>query len=172
MFSSKAKIEQDACYHIYNRGNNRSCIFFEPCNYAFFLSRLEKYVVPSCELYAYCLMSNHFHLFLKVENKILFEKGIKNFLISYAKSVNKKYDRVGSLFQGRYKAAEIDTDSYFTRIITYIHQNPLAAGIVSNLEDYQHSSYNDYLSDENTIIAKSKVIDWFNGREEFIKAHK
>jgi REP element-mobilizing transposase RayT len=117
-------------------------------------------------------MSNHFHLFLKVENKILFEKGIKNFLISYAKSVNKKYDRVGSLFQGRYKAAEIDTDSYFTRIITYIHQNPLAAGIVSNLEDYQHSSYNDYLSDENTIIAKSKVIDWFNGREEFIKAHK
>jgi putative transposase len=115
------KIRENGYYHIFNRGNNKELIFFEEENYQYFLLKFEKYVSPHCEVFSYCLMPNHFHFFLKITNKQLFELGIKNFFISYAKSINKRYDRIGSLFQGRYKAKEITSDSYYTRIITYIY---------------------------------------------------
>jgi putative transposase len=102
----------------------------------------------------------------------LFEKGIKNFFISYAKAINKKYSRVGSLFQGRYKISEIDTESYFTTVITYIHQNPLAAGLVKNITDYKYSSYNAYLSEKETMIKKKGILEWFGGVSGFIEDHK
>jgi REP element-mobilizing transposase RayT len=89
-------------------------------------------------------MPNHFHFFILVNDQESFEAGIKNFFISYSKAINKKHERVGSLFQGRYKASEIDSDSYYTRIITYIHQNPVAANLVTVISDYKYSSYPVY----------------------------
>ncbi len=172
MLNNKIKIEEGACYHIYNRGNNRAHVFFEPSNYLHFMKQFEKYVVPYCEIYAYCLMPNHFHFFIKVQNKRWFEKGIKNFFISYSKSINKQYDRVGSLFQGRYKAKEIISDSYYARIITYIHQNPAAAGLVTNLQDYPYSSYGDYVEDIPSFLSRSEVLNWFGNLESFIKEHE
>ena|ERR1700733_2116027 len=166
------KIFADTYYHVYNRGNNKDLIFFEDENYRYFLAQFKKYVAPFCDVFAYCLMPNHFHFFLKVNDEVLFEKGIKNFFISYSKAINKKYDRVGSLFQGRYKVSEITSESYFTRIITYIHQNPVVAGIVKNMEDYKYSSYVAYLSGKETIIKREDVIDWFGGLEGFVEDHK
>jgi REP element-mobilizing transposase RayT len=158
-------------YHLYNRGNNKDNIFFEDDNYIYFLSQFKKYVSPFCEVYAYCLMPNHFHFFLKVTDEMKFEKGIKNFFISYSKSINKRYNRVGSLFQGRYKISEVDTKSYYTTIIMYIHQNPLKAGLVTKLTDYKYSSYPAYLSTKSTMIKKDDVLSWFGGLEGFIEDH-
>lgn len=172
MANDKTKIEEGCYYHLYNRGNNRGIIFFEKCNYYYFLKQFEKYLTGSCKLHAYCLMPNHFHLFISVENKETFEKGIKNFFISYSKSINKKYDRVGSLCQGRYHAIEIKNDHYFTRIITYIHQNPLRAGMVTHLEDYKYSSYKEYIMNKKTFLTKNETLDWFGGQYNFIKEHK
>ncbi len=166
------KIYADTYYHIYNRGNNKDLIFFEDENYRYFLNQFKKFVAPFCDVYAYCLMPNHFHFFLRVNDEPLFEKGIKNFFISYAKAINKKYNRVGSLFQGRYKVSEITSESYFTRIITYIHQNPVVAGLVKNMEDYKYSSYAAYLSNKETLINKQGVLDWFGGLDGFIDDHK
>ena len=166
------KTYADSYYHIYNRGNNKNLIFFEDDNYTFFLNQFKKYVTPFCEVYSYCLMPNHFHFFIRVNVQEPFEKGIKNFFISYSKAINKKYDRVGSLFQGRYKVSEITSESYFTRIITYIHQNPLVAGLVKNMEDYKYSSYPAYLSDKETIIQRSEVLSWFGGLDGFINDHQ
>lgn len=117
-------------------------------------------------------MPNHFHFFIRINHVTAFEKGIKNFFISYAKSVNKKYNRVGSLFQGRYKIAEITSDSYYTRIITYIHQNPIAANMVKSLEGYKYSSYPAYSSEIPSLLKRKEVIDWFGDTEEFINCHK
>ncbi|MDN3547086.1 transposase [Mucilaginibacter aquaedulcis] len=166
------KINSDTYYHLYNRGNNKEHIFFENENYSYFLNQFKNYVLPFSEVYAYCLMPNHFHLFIKINDKILFEKGIKNFLISYSKSINKKYNRVGSLFQGRYKVTEITSNSYFTRIITYIHQNPVAAKLIINMEDYKYSSYAAYISEKETLLNKQEVLDWFGGLNSFIDSHK
>ena len=166
------KVYSDTYYHIYNRGNNKDLIFFEDKNYRYFLTQFKKYVAPFCDVFAYCLMPNHFHFFLKVNDEQLFEKGIKNFFISYSKAINIKYNRVGSLFQGRYKASEITSESYFTRIITYIHQNPLVAGLVKKMEEYKYSSYTAYLSEKETMIKREDVIDWFGGLPGFIEDHK
>ncbi|RYF26826.1 MAG: transposase [Flavobacteriales bacterium] len=162
------KTQDNSYYHIYNRGNNKENIFFEDENYRYFLRQFAKYLNQSCEVYAYCLMPNHFHFFIKVIDKMNFDKGIKNFFISYSKSINKTYGRVGSLFQGRFKAIEIDSDSYFTRIVTYIHQNPLTAGLVEKLEEYPYSSYRTYISEKKTLINRLEVISWFGGMKEFI----
>lgn len=166
------KIVENSYYHIYNRGNNKNSIFFEEANYSYFLAKLEKHIGSSSTVYAYCLMPNHLHLFLKVNHKPTFELGIKNFFISYTKSINKAYNRVGSLFQGRYKASKINSDGYYSRIITYIHQNTLTAGIVKRLEDYHYSSYPCYLNNEPTFIDKNPVLDWFVGLDGFISHHR
>ena len=166
------KINPETYYHLYNRGNNKDIIFFEPDNYIFFLSQFKKHVSPYCQVYAYCLMPNHFHFFLKIKDKTYFDKGIKNFFISYSKSINKKYSRVGSLFQGRYKASEITTDSYYTTVVTYIRQNPVVAKLAKNMEDYKYSSYRAYLSDKVTMLNKKEVLEWFGGLEYFIEHHK
>jgi len=117
-------------------------------------------------------MPNHFHFFIKINDKKLFEKGIKNFFISYSKAINKKYARVGSLFQGRYKASEITTDSYYTTIITYIHQNPVVAGLVKDMNDYKYSSYLAYVSNKDTMLDKNEVLKWFGGLDAFIQHHE
>lgn len=165
------KIEECNYYHLYNRGNNKGLIFFHKSDYGHFLAHFIYYVKPSIELYAYCLMSNHFHFFLRINNKAEFEKGIKNFLISYVKHINFKYERVGSLFQGRYKVSKITSDSYFTRIITYIHQNPLKLPFIGKMEDYKYSSYQEYLTNEPSQLNKKEVIDWFRNLEQFIIDH-
>ncbi|HEX4373104.1 MAG TPA: transposase [Puia sp.] len=166
------KINSDTYYHLYNRGNNKGLIFFESENYSYFLNQFKKYVLPLCEVYAYCLMPNHFHFFLRVNDSTSFETGIKNFFISYSKAINKKYNRVGSLFQGRYKASEITSDSYYTTIITYIHQNPVIAGLVENMEEFKFSSYSAYLSNKETVINKQEVLEWFGALDSFIDHHK
>jgi hypothetical protein len=117
-------------------------------------------------------MPNHFHFFIRINEETLFEKGIKNFFISYSKAINKKYHRVGSLFQGRYKVSEIVSDSYYTSIITYIHKNPVVAGLVNNMEDYRYSSYSAYLSEKGTSLNKQGVLEWFGGLDSFIEHHK
>jgi putative transposase len=166
------KINSDTYYHIYNRGNNKDFIFFENENYLYFLNQFKKHVSPFCEAYSYCLMPNHFHFFIRINESALFEKGIKNFFISYSKAINKKYNRVGSLFQGRYKASEITTDCYYTTVITYIHQNPVVAGLVKNMEDYKYSSYATYLSGRETSLNKKEVLEWFGGLDSFVNSHK
>jgi len=166
------KVYSDTYYHIYNRGNNKNLIFFEDDNYIFFLNQFKKHVAPFCQVYLYCLMPNHFHFFIKVSDETLFEKGIKNFFISYSKAINRRYNRVGSLFQGRYKASEIKSDDYYTTIIMYIHQNPVVAGLAINMEDYKYSSYKAYLSGKESILNRQEVLEWFGGLESFVDHHK
>ncbi|UKT63593.1 transposase [Pedobacter mucosus] len=166
------KIEENSYCHIYNRGNNKGLIFFHEENYFYFLERFKKYVCPHVEIFAYCLMANHFHFFIKVNNVTGFENGIKNFFISYTKSINQSYARVGSLFQGRYKWKKVDSESYFTRLVTYIHQNPKSLSFANKqLQDYKYSSYKDYLNKEATFINTKVVFEWFGSLDEFIAAH-
>lgn len=167
------KKEEGKYYHIYNRGNNKQKIFFDDENYLFFLSKFKKYLIPNIDVFAYCLMPNHFHFFIRINDLSAFEKGIKKFFISYAKAINKKYDRVGSLFQGRYKVSEIESDAYFTRIITYIHQNPVVSKLTDKLEEYKFSSYSAYMQlYQSSSLKREDVLEWFGGLERFVNSHK
>ncbi|WP_461788887.1 transposase [Pedobacter sp.] len=167
------KKEEGKYYHIHNRGNNKQKIFLDDENYLFFLSKFKKYLIPNIDVFAYCLMPNHFHFFIRINDLSAFENGIKKFFISSAKAINKKYDRVGSLFQGRYKISEIESDAYFTRIITYIHQNPVVSKLTDKLEEYKFSSYSAYVQlHQSSLLKREDVLEWFGGLKRFVNSHK
>ena len=144
-------------YHLYNRGNNRARIFFEYQNYVFFLRRLRKYVVPVLDVVAYCLMPTHYHL-LVVLNEADLSHRMQLFSISYTKAMNRRYDRVGALFQGAFRAKHVDRDSYLVHLSRYIHLNPVMAGLVERPEDWEFSSYREYIAVRDGTLPKPEIV--------------
>ena len=114
----------------------------------YFLAK-DKYGI---ELYAYCFMSNHVHLFLRESEQGGVSDFMKKILSHYAGWYNFKYERTGHLFANRYKSLPVEDDSYFLTLAKYIHRNPVKAGIVENMQDYQYSSYSDYIQNNNEVV--------------------
>ncbi len=133
-------------YHIYNRGNNKEKIFFERENYRFFLTKFIEYMPPNeVEIHAYCLMPNHYHLIVRVMEEFNYSRAMQHFGISYAKSINSWYGRAGHLFQGRFGARLVHSAEYLLHLSRYIHLNPVDARLVKSAQDWEFSSYRDYL---------------------------
>ncbi len=133
-------------YHIMMRGINRQNIFHDDEDYSRFLLTLQNYREKSgYEIYAYCLMDNHVHLLLKVGNEPL-EQIMRRICGSFVYWYNAKYERIGNLFQDRFKSEVVENDSYFLTVLRYIHQNPLKAGIATSIEHYQWSSMGEYIN--------------------------
>ncbi|MEG3861282.1 transposase [Microcoleus sp. herbarium12] len=141
-------------YHVYNRGNNRQLIFFERENYIYFLRLLRKHLIThGVDILAYCLMPNHYHLLVYLKTN-RFSNLMQAFTLSYAKAINKRYQRVGSLFQGRFEAIHVDTEEYLLHLTRYIHLNPVCANIVKKAEDWEFSSYQEYLDLRQSSLPK------------------
>ena len=136
-------------YHLYNRGVNRKKVFFEHWNYLFFLFNVERYLFPLADLIAYCLMPNHYHLliYIRMTSEVTSEvsKAMMKLSVSYTKTINLRYNRVGPLFQGAFQAKTIESDHYLSHLIGYIHLNPVASELVDDPEDWFYSSFRDYL---------------------------
>lgn len=155
-------IHQPGLYHIYNRGNNRQTIFFNQENYFYFLRKCHLYLKPCSEILAWCLMPTHFHFLLFVSANgtepvktgglsiPAITNGFRLLQSSYAKGINKQEGRSGNLFQQKTRSKFITTDSvYAITAFQYIHQNPVAAGLVSKAADWDFSSCKDYLALRN-----------------------
>ena len=99
--------EPGVVYHVFNRGNNNENIFIEEKNYYYFLNLVKKHILPIAEVYCYCLLKNHFHLLVRIKDSLqILERfqtkpytPFSNMFNSYTKSINKMYNRTGSLFQ-------------------------------------------------------------------------
>ena len=125
---------QDGHYHIYNRGNRKQDIFLEEADYIGYLERLRKYKKEyKVSVLCYCLMPNHIHLLLKQDSEIPLYKFLHPLHTSYSMYFNKKYNKVGHLFQGRFKQKEVDKDEYLLRLSSYINLNPLIGGLVKKM---------------------------------------
>ncbi len=144
-------------YHLYNRGNNYQPIFFERENYLYFLRQIRKYLLDTLVIVAYCLMPNHYHLLVYLKTDDLSVK-MQPFILSYTKAVNERYDRVGSLFQGRFRAIHVDRNEYLIHLSRYIHLNPVLAGLVKNPEDWEFSSYREYIRLRNGTLPQPEVV--------------
>lgn len=132
-------------YHIIIRGINRQIIFEEEEDSVKFIKNLRKYrEISEYKLFAYCLMGNHLHLLLKVGKEPL-ETIMRRICGSYVLWYNKKYSRIGYLFQDRFKSEPIEDYSYFLTVLRYIFQNPVKAGIVTKVQNYVWSNYTDYI---------------------------
>jgi len=172
-------------YHIYNRGNNKEKIFFDEQDYRAFLFRLglclgfteeelnrEKLLAMPYSririsdvktgdyfLHSFCLMPNHFHLLIEQTSDKPVSKLIAKLCTSYSKYVNKKYSRVGHVFQDKFKAVLIENNEQLMWIFEYIHTNPVKDSIVKKLSDYTWCSYNDFLNNRNLLITNKKFKD-------------
>lgn len=112
----------------------------------------------SFELVCYCLMPNHFHLLIKQVANVPVSKLILKVCTSYAMYFNKRHDRVGSLFQDTFKAISIEDNNYLFWLSAYIHKNPIEAGIVDDLKQWQWSSYLDYINERDGILCDKSII--------------
>ena len=157
-------------YHILLRGISRQNIFEDEEDNQRFLTTLFKYKKElEFEIHAYCLMGNHVHLLLKDEKDEL-ELIMKKISCSYAYYFNNKYERVGHLFQDRYKSEPIEDETYYLTVIRYIHQNPIKAGLTKNCQ-YTWSSY-DLFINQSKIIETDFSLELLGGTAKFAEYHK
>lgn len=149
-------------YHIMLRGNEKRKIFLDDEDRKRFVYTLfEKASEEKSNIYAYCLMDNHVHLLL-YEHSANIARLMKRINVSFVYYFNKKYKRVGHLFQDRYKSEIVDNEYYLLAAVRYIHNNPVKAGIVSCPEQYWWSSYCDYIYKKRNEIIVDKVLNLFS----------
>lgn len=142
-------------YHVINRGNNRQAVFFEDDDYSRYLSVVYRFKKAyGFELYAYCLMTNHVHLLIKVNQGGTISKIMQSITLAHTKHYHLKYHSSGHVWQGRFKSPIVSNDDYVIDVMRYIENNPVKAGMVKRPEDYRWSSYC-----LNTRIKDSKLID-------------
>lgn len=150
-------------HHLYNRGANKAKIFFERENYLYFLRRMKFYSNKyQIKILCYCLMPNHFHIFLKqTKDEFPVSIFISTLLNSYVKSFNKKYGHTGTLFESKTKSKIIDDESYFTWVIKYILENPLKANLVDNILEWEFSNARDLIGSRNGNLTDIKYVESF-----------
>lgn len=185
-------------YHVYNRGVAKQNLFDSDFDYlrllktfSFYLenenkprlSKIDKTELhkilkiepqkPLVEIYAYCLMPNHFHLLLRQVT----DNGISIFLRrssdSYTRYYNVKNDRVGTIFQGRFRAVLIESDEQLLHLSRYIHLNPYTSDICNDSASYNWSSYHHYLNNNNDRLCHPdyilKMIGSSKNYQEFVE---
>ena len=164
---------KDHLYHVYNRGNGKEQIFFNEGNYDYFLRQYHKYTAELLDTFAYCLLSNHFHLLLrpKVNNPDLISEQFRKFFIAYSMAINKQEKRKGNLFQRAFKRKIIEDEKYFYSSVYYIHSNPVHHGIIKDLTTYRFSSFNSLIGNKETKLCRNEVLEWFGGKKNFIEFH-
>jgi putative transposase len=194
--NSIKQFEADSAYHIYNRGVDKRVIFCDQQDYAVFLSFLKHALsedkgemfdsslisdaqrfnfrrlnlAESVDLLAFCLMPNHFHLLIYQHSQDGITKLMRSIATAYSIYFNKRYDRSGTLFQGRYKASRILNDSYWQHISRYIHLNAL--DVTRDYKSYPYGSFRYYIKAAKAEWVKPKIIlDSFSGINEYEEFH-
>lgn len=153
-------------YHVIIRGINRQDIFLDNPDYRKFIKELKRVKSKyEFEIYAYALMRNHVHLVINDKNKNL-STAIQSLNISYSSYFNKKYERVGHLFENRFRSHTIETENYLKNVVRYIHKNPENAG----LRPYIWTSYYEYIINKSNQISKTQqVMELFSNSLENFK---
>ncbi|OQB14536.1 MAG: Transposase IS200 like protein [Firmicutes bacterium ADurb.Bin193] len=163
------KKSESGIYHVMLRGINRQTIFEdeEDCNVFLETIAIYKDDMSTC-IYGYCLMKNHIHLLVKSDKLSDFMRKIG---AKYVYWYNWKYDRIGGLFQDRYKSEVVEDDGYFLTVLRYIHQNPIRASITETIDEYEFSSYNEYIKSNGKKIIDTDFVFNMLSLNEFIKFH-
>lgn len=157
------KKSESGIYHVMLRGINRQQIFQDEEDNRKFLDVLRQYkTVSGYELYAYCLMGNHVHLLIK-EGKEELSQIFKRIAGRYVYWYNCKYQRVGHLFQDRFKSEPVEDDRYFLTVLRYIHLNPVKANLAVRPEAWRFSSYEEYL-ERADLIDTERVLEMMDVR--------
>lgn len=147
-----------AILHVMARGIRRKAIFREEDDFKIFLKIVEEVqsLLPF-EIYAYCLMTNHFHMLIKTEDKEIWHI-MKRILSGYARTFNQKYNYTGHLFDSRYTSKIVNDTTYLLEVSRYIHLNPVRAGMVLHPAEYEFGSYKTYLGQADIPLVNSDAV--------------
>ena len=185
------KMEPGQIYHVFNHANGWENLFIEPKNYHFFMEKMDKFLSPTIDIFAHCLMPNHFHLAAGIPEMRELEmrddrfiglseeeagkrisKQFSNLFSSYTQSSNKLYQRIGSLFVPNMKTKEVRSEASLCKVIHYIHSNPVHHGFTSNISEWPYSSYNSLVVKTNKSKERDFVMNAFGGFKLFMDYHK
>ena len=199
-------------YHLYNRGTEKRDVFMSPTDYTRFITlmlicnqldsavKIEKKTLAELiklksenkgkrliDIVSYCLMPNHFHILASEKEENGISKFMQKVMTGYTMYFNKKYERTGALFQGKFKATHVNEDRYLSYLVSYIHLNPIKLiepewkeiGIndlkqaEKYLDNYKYSSYQDFLGvkrSENVILNRNRLPEYFSSGFDFKKS--
>lgn len=161
-------ISSSGIYHVMLRGINRQRIFEDDQDRYTYIHLLQKNKNKSrFRLHAFCLMSNHVHLLIEPAEEPL---GLifKRLGSGYVRWFNERYDRVGSLFQDRFRSENVETEAYYRTVLRYILLNPMKAGLESRPGTYRWSSYLAYAKGQGTLTDTQYALDLFGSRQNLI----
>ena len=163
-------------YHVMLRGNNREKIFIDNEDKQRIIETIRlKKKDREFFLYAYCVMDNHIHLVIR-EGEDSLSRIVKRIGVSYAYYFNKKYNRIGHVFQGRSKSENIEDDKYLLCAIRYVHRNPVKAGLGS-FDEYPWSSYKEFMDKKTDLVESNEIFGMISnnkvdGLKEFVQFHQ
>ncbi len=170
----------ESYYHIYARRASKEPLFVDSSDYEFFVRLFQRHLsrevivdssniaykkyIGDIELLAYCLMGNHFHLLVYQHVEGSMEKLMRSVMTAYSRRFNLKYRRTGSVFESRYKASRIDTQSYLEHISRYIHLNP------RYWQRYDYSSIKYYTTEKEppNWMATTKIKELFDSNSSYL----
>ena len=171
------KFESGRFYHVYNRTIDKKKMFVDEGNYVYFLKKFSFYLNELIEVYAYCLLHNHFHFLIRIKEKTaldLHEIVSKQFRLlfqRYALAFNKQRNRIGTLFQTPFKRALVVEQEHLFHLIYYIHHNPKKHQLTHDFRIWRWSSFTSLLTEKPTLLKRKEVIKLFGSLEEFKNFH-
>jgi len=152
------------------RGNNRQAIFIDSADFQRTLALLQVNAQEQqVQIHAYVLMSNHLHLLLTPLQNDSLPKMMQAVGRSYVLYFNKRHGRSGTLWEGRYRSALIQTERYFLACMAYIDLNPVRAGMVAQAADYLWSSHGHYIGRQNEAWLSPHPLYWEMGNTPFAR---
>ncbi|MBK9150832.1 MAG: hypothetical protein IPM26_07460 [Saprospiraceae bacterium] len=183
----------DHIYHVFNHAVGNENLYRETANYQYFLDLAVKHIIPVMDVYAYCLLPNHFHFLIRVKDihqliqsytiqkekeppfdtdwsKYVMQQ-FSNFCNAYTKAYNKRYNRRGALFLDYLKRSQIYGVEYFCNCVHYIHYNAVYHGLCGKIEDWYWTSFHTMLRVAPSKIDRSVVIKTFEGKHQFLSFH-
>lgn len=157
-------------YHVIARGNQKQKTFLTKEDYLKYLRLLgEQLELREIKLFAYCLMPNHVHLLMEQAGNHPLSRYMQRLQTAYTQYFNRKHEKVGHLFQGRYKAIVVDKDSYLLELVRYIQLNPFRAKLEKQPGEYPWTSHKQYMGQEKKPLAKAEagpVLAMFSKRKK------
>ena len=156
-------------YHIYNRGAHQTSIFRERTNYLFVIGKMKEYARKNhISVIAYCLMPTHYHICARQDGEEPAGNLPQFVFNSYTKAYNQRYLHSGTLFEGRFRASPIQTDSHLLHLCRYIHGNPVKDGLVADPADWEYSNYLEWIGErEGTLVDRAFVVNQFDNGEGY-----
>ena len=162
MAKRKVSFFQGGYYHVYNRGANRELIFRNDANYRFLLQRMKENLREwQASVIAYCLMPNHYHFVLRQDGDCALSGFVQAVFNSYTKAFNKMWQRSGTLFEGPFEAIQVDKERYLLQLCRYVHRNPLDAGLVTDIPEWQYSNYLEWIGQRSGTLVDSTLVHGF-----------